>query len=192
LPAFDYLTPTFESAEIHSMSLEYLSSPFMEQFFAADAERYRRKQLEDAMLFLPYGVAVDHYQHLVYAAPEATPAERHSFWQQVEKRYMPWRSYGDLGYWTKGAMWQAKEHLYQVPFYYIDYTLALCCALQFWVRSRDNYERAVADYVALCKRGGEAPCLDLFRSANLQSPFKDGVLRAVADAARVQLATATP
>jgi M3 family oligoendopeptidase len=188
LPAFDYLTPTYESAEIHSMSIEYLASPFMEQFFGEDAERFRHLQLEDAMLFLPYGVAVDHFQHLVYAKPEANSADRHRMWQQMEARYLPWRRYGDLAYWAKGGMWQCKEHVYHMPFYYIDYTLALCCALQFWVRSREDYGSAVADYVALCARGGEAPFKDLVRSANLTSPFDNGALARVAAEASAALA----
>jgi len=188
LPAYDYLTPTYESAEIHSMSIEYLCAPFLEHFFGPDAARYRRQQLEEAMTFLPYGVAVDHFQHLVYARPDASAAERHHMWKQMEARYMPWRRYGNLEYWDKGALWQSKEHIYHVPFYYIDYTLALCCALQFWVRSRKDYNSAVADYVALCARGGEAPFKDLVRSANLASPFDDGALAAVAGEAQTALA----
>jgi M3 family oligoendopeptidase len=187
LPACDYLSPTSESAEVHSMSLEYLAAPFMERFFGADAERYRRQQLEEAMLFLPYGVAIDHFQHLVYATPEATPAQRNLMWQQMEARYLPWRRYGDLAYWAQGAYWQAKQHVYHAPFYYIDYTLALCCALQFWVRSREDYGRAVADYVALCGRGGEAAFGDLIRSAGLSSPFEEGSLARVAAEARAVL-----
>ena len=188
LPAYDYLTPTYESAEIHSMSIEYLTAPFMEQFFGPDAERYRRQQLEEAMTFLPYGVAVDHFQHLVYAQPDAGAAQRHEMWKQMEARYMPWRHFGDLAYWAKGGLWQSKEHIYHVPFYYIDYTLALCCALQFWVRSRQDYNSAVADYVALCARGGQAPFKELVRSANLVSPFDDGVLATVAAEAQAALA----
>jgi M3 family oligoendopeptidase len=188
LPAFDYLSPTFETAEIHSMSMEYLTAPYLDRFFGAEAERYRRQHLEDAMLFLPYGVAVDHFQHLVYAQPDATPADRHRMWQQMEAKYMHWRRYGDLQYPAKGGLWQAKPHIYQIPFYYIDYALALCCALQFWAKSRHDYRAAVADYLALCKRGGEAPFTELVRAANLRSPFEDGSLRRVAEHARSELA----
>jgi M3 family oligoendopeptidase len=187
LPVLDYITPTMESAEIHSMSMEYLTAPHMEAFFGPDAERYRHLHLEDSLLFLPYGVAVDHFQHLVYAAPGSGPAERHAMWQRMEARYLPWRRYGDLSYFERGGLWQAKAHIYQAPFYYIDYTLALCCALQFWARSRREYAGAVADYVALCSRGGQAPFLDLVRSANLASPFEEGALGGVVDEARSAL-----
>ncbi len=181
--AIDYLSPTSESAEIHSMALEYLSWPQMERYFGAGADAYRREHLTDAMLFLPYGVAVDHFQHLVYEHPSALPAERHAMWQEMERRYLPWRAYGDLAFPAKGGLWQEKRHIYTVPFYYIDYTLALCCALQFWVRAETDREATLDAYTALCARGGEAPFRELVRSAGLRSPFEPGALAAVVGAA---------
>ncbi len=181
--AVDYLTPTYESAEIHSMSLEYLSWPQMERFFADDADAYRREHLLDAMLFLPYGVAVDHFQHLVYAHPTATPAERHEMWQEMERRYLPWRDYGDLAHPARGGLWQEKRHIYVAPFYYIDYTLALCCALQFWVKAEADRGATLEDYITLCGRGGEAPFGSLVASAGLRSPFEAGALADVVTAA---------
>jgi M3 family oligoendopeptidase len=181
----DYLWPTMEAAEINSMALEYLSFPYMDLMFGPAAERYRRAHLTDALLFLPYGVAIDHFQHLVYANPNATPAERHGFWQDMEARYLPWRNYGDLAFPAKGGAWQAKQHVYTVPLYYIDYTLALCCAMQFWVKSQHDFKTSLNDYAALCARGGEAPFRDLVRSANLVSPFEPGALtEVVAEAKR--------
>ena len=177
--AIDYLNPTLESAEIHSMSLEYLTWPEMERFFGDDAPAYRREHLLDAMLFLPYGVAVDHFQHLIYAHPTATPAERNAMWQEMERRYLPWRDYGDLAHPAAGALWQEKRHIYVAPFYYIDYTLALCCALQFWTKADADRDATLDAYVALCKRGGEAPFRDLVRSAGLRVPFESGALEDV-------------
>ena len=186
-PTIDYLQPTLEAAEIHSMALEFLSWPQMDRLFGDRAAAYRRQHLFDSLQFLPYGAAVDHFQHLVYAHPSATPAERHQMWQEVERRYLPWRDYGDLAYPAKGGLWQDKQHIYVSPFYYIDYTLALCCALQFGQRSTRDRAGALADYVALCGRGGEAPFLRLVRSAGLASPFASGTLAAVVDEARSQL-----
>jgi oligoendopeptidase F len=133
----------------------------------------------DRRIGLPYGVCVDHFQHEVYARPEATSAERHAIWQALERRYMPWTDYGDLTYPAKGGRWQAKQHIYNAPFYYIDYTLALCCALQFWVRARRDPRGALDAYVALCGRGGSAPFQDLVRSAGLIPPFAPGALEGV-------------
>jgi len=182
--AIDYLTPTYESAEIHSMALEYLTWPEMERFFGDDASAYRREHLLDAMLFLPYGVAVDHFQHLVYAHPSASPEERHEMWREMERRYLPWRDYGDLAHPAAGGLWQEKRHIFVAPFYYIDYTLALCCALQFWHRAESDREATLDAYLKLCARGGEAPFRELVRSAGLRVPFEAGALEDVVKAAR--------
>jgi M3 family oligoendopeptidase len=176
----EYLWPTMESCEIHSMSLEFLTWPHMELFFGPDAERFRRVHLTESTLFLPYGTAVDHFQHLVYGQPKATPAERKGFWQDMEKTYLPWRDFGDLKHPASGGMWQGQRHIYSYPFYYIDYVLAQTCALQFLVRSAENFDEAMSAYVALCDRGGEAPFQTLARGAGLLSPFDDGVLTQVA------------
>jgi M3 family oligoendopeptidase len=179
LPLIDYLWPTLESCEIHSMSLEFLTWSQMDKFFGEDASRFRRIHLAESILFLPYGCAVDHFQHLVYANPEATPQERNQMWQQMEALYLPWRKYQDLAYPAQGGLWQEKQHIYCYPFYYIDYTLALCCAMQFWVKAQSDFTAALAEYIALCQRGGQAPFQTLVSSANLVSPFKSGSLASV-------------
>lgn len=179
----DYLWPTFEACEIHSMSMEFLAWPQLERFFGSEAQRYRSEHLQSSLAILPYAAAIDHFQHLVYEHPEATPEERHGFWKQMEATYMPWRRSDGIEHVDHGALWQQQRHVYLVPFYYIDYTLAMCCALQFWSRSLDDYSRALSDYTALCKRGGTLPFQSLVASAGLESPFKPGVLHGVAQRA---------
>ena len=172
----DYLWPTYESCEIHSMGLEFLTYPYMDRFFGDDADRFRTIHLSQALKFLPYGVAVDQFQHLVYDQPDVTPTKRFEFWKQTEQQYLPWRDYGDLTHPAEGGRWQLQRHIYMYPFYYIDYTLAQACALQFWVRADEDREATMKDFVNLCRRGGEAPFQELVRSANLISPFKQGCL----------------
>jgi M3 family oligoendopeptidase len=188
-PNVDYLWPTMEAAEIHSMSLEFLTWPFMELLVGdTAADRFRRMHLTGALSFLPYGVCVDHFQHEVYANPDATPAERHAIWLRLEKHYMPWTDHGDLTYPAMGGRWQAKPHIYGSPFYYIDYTLAECCAMQFWSRARRDPAGALGSYVDLCGLGGSAPFQELVRSAGLISPFADGALADVVREAEAFLA----
>jgi len=177
LPVIDYLWPTSESAEINSMGLEVLTYPGIGRLVGDDAaERFRQTHMLGVLRFLPYGVCVDHFQHEVYENPTATPAERHAMWKKLERRYMPWRDYGDLAYPAKGAFWQSQLHVYLYPFYYIDYTLAQCCALQIWVKSRQDYAASFEQYLGLCNRGGSAPFQTLVRDAGLVSPFAAGAL----------------
>ncbi len=171
--------PTLEACEVHSMSLELLTWPSMETFFGDDAERYRRIHLEQNLLFLPYGVAVDHFQHLVYEDPGASPLARHEMWKEMERMYLPWRDNGGIPWLERGGRWQAQLHIYHEPFYYIDYTLALTCALQLWARSEVDRSGAIEAYVELCRRGGSGPFQDLVRGAGLTSPFDDGCLQDV-------------
>lgn len=185
----DYVWPTAESCEVHSMGLEFLTWPHMERFFGDRAERFRRNHLTDALLFLPYGTAVDHFQHLVYERPEASPDERRQMWQEMERTYLPWRRYRDLAHPAAGGFWQLQRHIYINPFYYIDYCLAQTCALQFWIRSQEDAEATLDAFVALCNRGGRMPFQSLVRSAGLSSPFDDGVLERVMNQSQAAIET---
>lgn len=183
IPVSEYLWPTLEACEIHSMSMEFFAHPQLERFFGPKAQQYRKEHLQSSLTVLPYAAAIDHFQHLVYEHPDASADERHAFWKQMEATYMPWRRYDGIEHLERGGFWHQQRHIFIVPFYYIDYTLAMCCALQFWARSLDDYPRALNDYTELCKRGGTLPFQTLAASAGLQSPFEPGVLRGVAQRA---------
>ncbi|SDZ01139.1 M3 family oligoendopeptidase [Bacillus sp. 166amftsu] len=175
----EYNWPTYEACEIHSMSMEFFTWPWMKLFFKEDADKYYFSHLSSALLFLPYGVSVDEYQHYVYENPEASPEERKTAWRNIERKYLPHRDYEDNDYLERGGFWQRQGHIYNSPFYYIDYTLAQICALQFWKRARDNRQEAWEDYVNLCQQGGSKSFLDLVEVANLTSPFADGCVQGV-------------
>lgn len=178
----EYLWPTYESCEIHSMSMEFFTWPWMELFFKEEAPKYRYAHLTSALLFIPYGVAVDEFQHIVYENPNLTPEERKAAWKKLEEKYLPHRDYDGYDYLEKGGFWQKQGHIYSSPFYYIDYTLAQICAFQFWKRSRENFEDAWKDYVHLCKLGGSKSFLNLVKEANLSSPFEKETIETVVKA----------
>ena len=175
----EYHWPTYEACEIHSMSMEFLTWPWMELFFGEDTAKYKFAHLSSAFLFIPYGVTVDEFQHFVYAHPEASPQDRKSAWREIEKKYLPHRDYEDNDYLERGGYWHQQGHIFGDPFYYIDYTLAQICAFQFWKRSHENGESTWADYLRLCKAGGSKSFLELVELANLISPFQDGCLASV-------------
>lgn len=175
----EYLWPTYESAEIHSMSMEFFTWPWMELFFKEQTDKYKFAHLSSGLLFLPYGVAVDEFQHVVYENPEMTPEERNAAWKEIEQKYLPHRDYDGHSYLESGALWQRQAHIYASPFYYIDYTLAQICAFQFWKRSREEFDTAWKDYVHLCRLGGSQSFTNLVREAGLLSPFENGCVESV-------------
>ena len=180
-PLLSYLWPTYEAAEIHSMSMEFFTWPWMEKFFKEDTERFKYKHVSGSLSFLPYGACVDHFQHWVYENPEATPKQRNEKWLELESMYLPTRDYDDIEFPKTGGIWQGQLHIYQMPFYYIDYTLAQTCAFQFWMRNEQDKEKAWSDYYRLCKAGGSLPFTELVELAGLELPFKDGCLESVVE-----------
>lgn len=175
----EYHFPTFEACEIHSMSMEFFCWPWMELFFKEDTDKYKFNHLSESLLFIPYGVAVDEFQHFVYENPDLTPTERKRGWREIEKKYLPYRNYDENDYLEAGGFWHQQAHIFNSPFYYIDYTLAQICAFQFWKRANEDKETAWADYVTLCKKGGSQSFTELVAIANLISPFTDGCVESV-------------
>ncbi|MBS4538632.1 M3 family oligoendopeptidase [Clostridium sp. D2Q-11] len=170
----EYVWPTLEACEIHSMSMEFFAWPWMESFFKEDVEKYKFSHLSGALLFIPYGVTVDEFQHFVYENPTATPEERKLKWREIEKKYLPNRDYEDNDFLERGGYWFRQGHIFGNPFYYIDYTLAQVCAFQYWVKSRENKEEAWSSYLKLCQAGGSRSFLELVELAELDNPFEDG------------------
>lgn len=181
----EYSEPTMESAEIHSMSMEFLTYPWMNLFFKDDTDKFKYSHLNGTVNFLPYGVLVDDFQHWIYENPDATPQERKSKWRELEKIYMPHLNYGEIEFLEEGGRWQKQGHIYESPFYYIDYCLAQICAFQFWSKAihneNGNFKNVLEDYIKLCKAGGSMAFLDLVKYANLESPFEEGVIKKLAE-----------
>ena len=171
----EYYWPTMEACEIHSMSMENLTYPWMNLFFKEDTDKYKFVHLSSNIQFLPYGVTVDEFQHVVYENPDMTPDERKAAWKTIEMKYRPWLDYDGLDYLERGGFWQRQAHIFRSPFYYIDYCLAQLCAFQFLSKSNKDFKAAWQDYLRLCNAGGSDSFLGLVKLANLQSPFEPGV-----------------
>ena len=176
----DMCFPTMESAEIHSMSMEFFAHPWTELFFKQDTTKYHYAHVADALTFLPYGCLVDHFQHEVYNHPEMTPEERKATWRKLEHMYIPDADYEGLDILEKGGYFYRQGHIFQSPFYYIDYTLAQVCALQFYTRTLNKDPDAWQDYVNICGVGGTKMFTEIVKIANLKVPFEDGCLKEVA------------
>ena len=170
----EYQSPTLEACEIHSMSMEFFAWKYAEEFFGKDAKKYEYLHLSDAIEFLPYGISIDEFQHWVYENPTATHQERCAKWLEIESRYTPHKRYDDAPTYAHGAFWIRQSHVFGVPFYYIDYTLAQVVAFQFFVEMNKNRDKAFKKYIKLCKFGGQAPFTTLLAKNHLRNPFEDG------------------
>lgn len=184
----EYRWPTMEAAEIHSMSMEFLAWPWMESFFLEDTEKYKFTHLTSSISFLPYGAAVDEFQHGVYDNPNLSPDERKKLWRDTEKKYLPFKDYDDDAFLEKGTFWFRQGHIFSVPFYYIDYTLAQVVAFQYWVMHQESPQKALESYIEVCRLGGSKSFTGLLESAGLQNPFQSGTIKKVTEPIRQYLA----
>ena len=176
-----------ETAETHSMSMEFFAWPYMEDFFGEDAGRYKFMHALESFSFIPYGTMVDAFQHIVYENPDLTPDERDAEWLKLEKQFRPHISFEGIPYLEKGTRWQYQMHIYECPFYYIDYCLAQTAAFQFLLASLEDYDDAFARYLRLSKQGGEKVWTDLLQEAGFPSPFEPGALKDLAEKVEVLL-----
>ena len=184
----EYSEPSAEGCEVHSMSMEFFGWKNAEGFFGKDARKFKYSHLAGALTFLPYGTMVDHFQHIIYEHPELTPAERHAEWKKLLGVYMPWlRLDGEIPFYSDGEGWQRQIHIYEVPFYYIDYCFAQTVALEVWAMIQKDETAAWERYMAYTKQGGSRTFTELLQHANLRTPFDEACLREVCDTATVWL-----
>ncbi len=180
----EYAWPSMEACEVHSMSMEFLAWPWAEGFFGEDARKFRYSHLAGALTFIPYGTMVDHFQHEVYANPDMTPARRHQVWKELLGIYMPWMKLdGDIPVFAEGEGWQRQQHIYNSPFYYIDYCLAQTVSLQFWALSQADFANAWQHYMAYTVQGGCCTFVELLKNAGLDTPFDENTLKGVCEVA---------
>ena len=180
----DYVWPSMEACEVHSMSMEVFAWPWAEGFFGKDTKKFYYSHLAGAITFIPYGTMVDHFQHVVYEKPEMTPAERHAVWKELLGVYMPWLKLdGDIPFYSEGEGWQRQHHIYSMPFYYIDYCLAQTVALRFWAMIQKDLGDAWKHYVAYTEQGGSRVFTELLKNAGLETPFDETCLCSICEEA---------
>ena len=181
IPLTEQTFSTSEVAEIHSMSMEFFTYPWMELFFGEQAEKYRKSHLWDALECVPYMACVDEFQHRVYDEKLFDAMERRKVWSELEKKYMPWRDYDGNTFLENGGFWMQKQHIFMYPFYYIDYALARFGSLEYYGHMMQDYQSAWKDYYHLCCAGGSKSYPELLKIGNLSSPFEEGTVKKILD-----------
>ncbi len=164
-------------AEIHSMSMEFLATPYYELFFKEDSKKFELSHLEDAFLFIPYACQVDEFQQKIYENPDMTPKERDELWLEIDKKFRPDIDYDGLPFYSEGSAWSRQTHIFKSPFYYIDYCLAEIVALEFYALFRESKSEAFNKYLTLVNFGGNKSYVDLLKEIGFDSPFKNLTIR---------------
>lgn len=173
--------PCMDIAETHSMTMEFLCWKFIDKIFGNNAEKYKFKHFVDAFSFIPYGTMVDAFQQTVYDMPSLTPSERNDKWLELEKTFRPYMNANDVTYLEKGTRWQYQMHIYESPFYYIDYAFAQITALQFLFISLENYNEAFKKYEKFISYGADINYLEILKSVGLKSPFDEDTLKEISE-----------
>ena len=165
--------PPLEFAEVASMSMELMSQPDWGEFYSdEDARRAKLDDLEKIVCFLPWMATIDAFQHWVYANPEHTRQDRSEHWLELRRRFGPrtdWSGFEEL----KETYWQSQLHLFQVPFYYIEYGIAQLGALQLWQHHRRDTADGLARYARALRLGNTKPLPELFGAAGLDLGFDE-------------------
>jgi M3 family oligoendopeptidase len=181
IEAVDLQWPTSDMAEVHSMGMEFLSMPEMHYFFnEGDAVKFERKHLYDVVSLMCYICIVDEFQHWVYEHPNVTLAERDAAWSEIWDRYTPGLDFTGIEA-TKYARWYAQAHIFQTPFYYIDYAIAQTGAMQLGMMNTQDHDKALDTYIKLCVKGGTKSVLTTFKEAGLRSPFDPNTMKDLMD-----------
>lgn len=176
-------SPTMESCEIHSMSMEFFAWKAATDFYGDEAEKFKYSHLASAIKFIPYGTMVDHFQHIVYEHPEYTPKQRDDAWRELTGIYMPWIKLGEIPFYGDGCAWQRQHHIYSSPFYYIDYCFAQTVALEFWAMKQKDEEKAWESYKKLVGFAGTKKFTDLVSESGIENPFDESALKTVCETA---------
>jgi oligoendopeptidase F len=186
-PLLAYRGSPIEFAEVASMGMECLALPHTGEFFGPDQPRATRRFFEKIVGFFPYMASIDAFQHYVYTHVDAGLEAWKDHWQSLTRRFARELDLRGLEPQDRRS-WQKKLHVYEVPFYYVEYGIAQLGALQVWRNSLGDYSQAVAEYRAGLALGGSRPLPDLFETAGCRFDFSDATLRPLVGAVMERLA----
>lgn len=178
-----------EVAELASMSMEMLTMELWNEFYSDNDNfnRAKREQLESILKILPWIAQIDEFQHWVYSNPTHTVSERHAKWSEISKEYgtglTDWTGFEDM----QATAWQRQLHLFEVPFYYIEYGIAQLGALGVWKNSQENFPKAIEDYKNALRLGYTATIPEIYKVAGISFDFTENYLKELASFVQAEL-----
>lgn len=167
-------TPS-EVAELASMSMELITMDFWDEFFdnEEDLKRAKITHLESIIETLPWVATVDKFQHWMYENPQHTPEQRTEAWVRIYEEFtdtvMDWSALENF----KKYLWQRQLHIYEVPFYYIEYGIAQLGAIGVWKNYRENPAAGLKGYLDALKLGYTATIGEIYQAANIPFDFSE-------------------
>lgn len=180
MPAKEMFYPASDACEVHSMAMEFFFWNNYDLYFEGDEAVKKQKytHLVSCLALLAWCCIIDEFQEEVYSHEDFRPDDYKKLWIELEKKYLPYRYYGENSFFNKGTFWYKQLHLFQGPFYYIDYALAQTSALQLFMQiNEDGEEIAWKNYLNICKIGAQYPYLEMIEHGNIKSPFSDGLIK---------------
>jgi oligoendopeptidase F len=183
IPYIQQLAVPMEFAEVASMGMELLASPYLTEFYSeAEMAHARIEHLEAMLLFWPFMAVVDSFQQWVYENPKsgADPRACDEKWGELWDRFIPGVDYSGMEQ-VKKTGWQRKLHIHQIPFYYVEYGLAQLGAVQIFGNARKDQATAVAAYRKALALGGMVTLPELFQAAEAKFAFDAATLQAAVD-----------
>lgn len=178
-----------EFAEVASMGMELLSQPYLDEFYSADdANRARVEHLQKLVLFWPYMAVVDGFQHWAYANPDlsANAAECDKAWSKLWDQFMVGIDYSGLED-AKATGWHRKLHIFEIPFYYVEYGLAQLGAVQLWRNSLSDARAAIRQYRHALSLGGTVSLPEMFAACGCKFGFDGATVSSAVDTIRTKL-----
>lgn len=164
-----------EVAELASMAMELLTMDYWDEFYDDQQEltRARIQQLTGTLNILPWIATVDAFQQWIYDNPKHTAGERAGQWLHLHKRFL-----GDAVDWSgledaRSYLWHAQLHIFEVPFYYIEYGIAQLGALQVWMNFRKDPEFGLQKYLEGLSLGYTRPIPDIYAAADIEFNFTE-------------------
>lgn len=183
LDLVDFKSPPSEVAELASMSMELMSMEHWDVFFGDKEElkRAKRQQLEGVMDTLPWIAAIDKFQHWVYENPKHSVEERYTTWQNIMHDFgSSVINYRGLEAQLK-RRWQVQLHLYEVPFYYIEYGFAQLGAIAMWRQYKQNPKQAIENYKRALALGYTKSIPEIYKTAGIKFDFSPAYIKELMD-----------
>lgn len=181
-PIVDYRHAPMEFCEVASMAMELLGGSYLEEFYGhEDLNRSNREHLEGIVHILCWVANIDAFQHWLYEHPDHSPEERRQAWtgfyRQFGGKFVDWDGLEA----EQAYLWHRQLHIFEVPFYYIEYGIAQLGALQLWLKAKQDPKKALADYRHGLSLGGSRPLPELYAGAGIKFDFSEHIIKPLVD-----------